>query len=69
MATAAGATSFKVGYMHEQRRPWLGFAGMLLLIAGGIVSCQNASVGIIVVIIGAGVLGFALITGNVKLFG
>ena len=53
----------------QKKKPWLGFAGMLLLIAGGIVSCQNASVGIVVVIIGAGVLGFALITGNVKLFG
>lgn len=54
---------------EKQRKPWIGFAGMLLIIAGALLSCQEAGWGVAVVAVGGGVLIYALVTGHVKLFG
>jgi hypothetical protein len=54
---------------EKRRRPGIGFAGILIIILGTIVACSKIELGIIIAIVGTLVLGYALLTGNVKIFG
>ncbi|MBE2197468.1 MAG: hypothetical protein IAE79_02585 [Anaerolinea sp.] len=55
----------------QDKNPALGFLGLAVLIIGaGICAFSGGGTfGIVITIIGAGILGYALISGNIKLFG
>ena len=55
----------------EGGKPVIGFIGLILLVIGGGVCAFSGgnTFGIVMALAGAAVLGFALVTGNVKLFG
>ena len=62
--------------MTKQKRPVIGFIGMIIILFGILLFCVVASVApdawaipICVSIAGVGVLVYALVTGNVKMFG
>lgn len=52
-------------------KPVIGFIGLIFLVIGGGVCAFSGgnTFGIVMALAGAAVLGFALVTGNVKLFG
>jgi hypothetical protein len=61
---------FCTGGIMKERKPMIGFAGLLLL-AVGFCSIALGAKALAVITIGAGavVLAYALFTGNLKLFG
>ena len=59
----------KTAGRSEDKKPVLGLIGILLLIAGIISTFSNPTFGVILLFIGLGFLIYALITGNIKLFG
>jgi uncharacterized membrane protein YvbJ len=59
----------QAGPTPKKRHPIIGFIGLILILIGIGVSCADANWGIGIGLVGAAVLVFALITGNMKLSG
>ena len=55
--------------MERKRKPWLGLVGLVLLLGGVFLSCQRVGWGVALGAVGGLVLIYALVTGNVTLFG
>jgi len=55
---------------HEKKKmPILGFIGLLLVVVGVIVACNNTGIGIGILMLGVVLLIYSLFSGNVKLLG
>ena len=58
--------------MERKRKPWIGFLGLLVMLTGCgmlVFNQETTIVGIVVLVIGTIVLVWAMMTGNLKLFG
>ena len=51
------------------KKPWIGFLGLILLVIGGIGAIAGSSFMSIIALIGLFILIIALATGNIKFFG
>ena len=54
---------------ETKKRPILGLVGILLLLIGFVTVLNYVIIGLLIILFGLGILIFALITGNVKVFG
>lgn len=58
--------------MEQKRRPWIGFLGLLVMLTGCgmlVFSRETTMAGIAALAVGTVVLVWAIMTGNLKLFG
>ena len=70
MATAAGAIPLTGSAMYKNKKPWLGFIGLLLIIPGcALVNSKAWFLSISLIVVGIGLLVWAMFTGNLTLFG
>ena len=56
--------------MYKNKKPWLGFIGLLLIIPGcALVNSKAWFLSISLIVVGIGLLVWAMFTGNLTLFG